>query len=391
MQHLSKLLEIENSKLAWVLRLNLYGLRTQLQEALKEDTTDPGNSACQELVGELDQLLQPQKLEIITPQTPPPSPTSSTSSTPPTWEDVLEPIQLEIPKEQKLKDIGDALLADQELLQYVGAYKFQSNNDLDLWNEIQRLLLRVPEKLADTWRECILAEVSQFGALEEKFAVQQIGFSRNQPVYPGLQGSVYATGLFLSDQVDFDPQLQVEKRGGKLDVLAGIVSVCLKFIEIDPCLRHALKSVDRFGVRPLNSDSESSKYMTALVERFQRVLTTTNADPAIALRARLDLDEAIHSLVYLPPCDRFSWWGKLQQEARRTLDGVVEKARNAGYQVQVRPLWGTYADIYTWSKDDLQLEIGGVPGEVSACLRVYAKINDEVIPGRVLFRSSLEG
>ena len=173
-------------------------------------------------------------------------------------------------------------------------------------------------------------------------------------------------------------------------MLAGIVSVCLKFIDIDTYLHHALKSVDRFGVRSLNSEPEKSKYVTALLDRFQRVLTTTDADPVIALRARLDLDEAIHSLVYLPPCDRFSWWGKLQQEARRTLDSVVEKARDAGYQVQIRPLWGTYADIYTWSKDDLQLNIGGVPGEVSACLRVCAKINDEVIPGRVLFRSSLE-
>ncbi|MGJ5672696.1 MAG: hypothetical protein ACR9NN_03600 [Nostochopsis sp.] len=382
MQHLSKLLEIEDSKLAWVLRLGLHGLRTQLQEALKEDTTDPGNSACQELVCELDQLLQPQE----TPHTP----HTPHTPAPPTWEDVLEPIQLEIPQEQKLKHIGDALLGDQELLQYVGVYKFHSKNDLDLWNEIQRLLLRVPEKLAHIWRECILAEVSQLGALEEKFAVQQVGFSRNEPVYSGLQGSVYATGLFFSDQVDFDPQLQVEKRGGGLDVLAGVVSVCLYFIEADTCLHHTLKTVDRFGVRPLSSDSEKSKYVTALVDRFQRVLTSTNGDPAIALRARLDLDEAIHSLVYLPPCDRFSWWGKLQQEARRTLDGVVEKARDAGYQIQIRPLWGTYADIYTWSKDDLQLEIGGIPGEVSACLRVYAKINDEVIPGRVLFRSSLE-
>ncbi|MCP6759497.1 MAG: hypothetical protein NHB32_12185 [Fischerella sp. CENA71] len=400
MQHLSKLLEIEDSQLAWVLRLGLYGLRTQLQEALKEDIRDPGSSACQEVVRELDQLLQPQtekdtgtRSQQDTENTlnafpASPTPRVPASPPPPTWEDVLEPIQLEIPKEQKLKHIGDALLADQELLQYVGAYQFHSNNDLDLWNEIQRLLLRVPEKVAHTWRECILAEVSQFGALEEKFAVQQIGFSRSEPVYSGLQGSVYATGLFLSDQIDFDRQLQVEKRGGELDVLAGIVSACLYFIETDTCLHHAFKSVDRFGVRPLSSDSEKSKYVTALVDRFERVSSTTNADPAIALRARLDLDEAIHSLVYLPPCDRFSWWGKLQQEARRSLDGVVEKARDAGYQVQIRPLWGTYADIYTWSKDDLQLEIGGVPGEVSACLRVYAKINDEVIPGRVLFRSS---
>jgi hypothetical protein len=381
MQHLSKLLEIEDSQLAWVLRLGLHGLRTQLQEALKQATTDPGNSACQELVRELDQLLQPQKSKVIIPPTP---------HTPPTWEEVLEPIQLELSEEQKLKHIADALLADQELLQHIGAYKFHSNNDVDLWNEIQRLLLRVPEKLAHTWCECILAEASQLGALEDKLAVQQIGFSRNEHIYSGLQGSVYATGLCLSNQVGFDPRLQVEKRGGELDVLAGIVSVGLKFIDIDTCLHHALKSVDRFGVRSLNSESEKSKYVTALLDRFQRVLTTTDADPAIALRARLDLDEAIHSLVYLPPCDRFSWWGKLQQEARRTLDSVVEKARDAGYQVQIRPLWGTYADIYTWSKDDLQLNIGGVPGEVSACLRVCAKINDEVIPGRVLFRSSSE-
>ncbi|PMB28066.1 hypothetical protein [Fischerella thermalis] len=381
MQHLSKLLEIKDSQLAWVLRLGLHGLRTQLQEALKEVTTDPGKSSCQELVRELDQLLQPQKSEVITPPTP---------HTPPTWEEVFEPIHLELSGEQKLKHIADALLADQELLQYVGAYQFHSNNDVDLWNEIQRLLLRVPEKLAHTWRECILAEASQLGALEDKLAVQQFGFSRNEHIYSGLQGSVYATGLCLSDQVGFDPRLQVETRGGELDLLAGIVSVCLKFIDIDTCLHHALKSVDRFGVRSLNSESEKSKYVTALLDRFQRVLTTTDADPAIALRARLDLDEAIHSLVYLPPCDRFSWWGKLQQEARRTLDSVVEKARDAGYQVQIRPLWGTYADIYTWSKDDLQLNIGGVPGEVSACLRVCAKINDEVIPGRVLFRSSSE-
>jgi hypothetical protein len=91
--------------------------------------------------------------------------------------------------------------------------------------------------------------------------------------------------------------------------------------------------------------------------------------------------------VYLPTSDRYSWWGKLQLEARRTLDPAIERARKAGYQVQIRPLWGTYADIFNWSKDDLQLDIGGVRGEVSACLRVYAKINDEVLPGRVLFRS----
>ncbi|WP_026733075.1 hypothetical protein [Fischerella sp. PCC 9605] len=397
MQHLSKLLEIEDSKLAWVLRLGLYGLRTQLQEALKEATKDPGNSICQELLQELNELLQAKILtekdwevgrtgdgEKITPHHPiTPSPHLS-------WEDVFEPIQPATTGELKLKYICEALLTDKELLQYVGEYEFHSSNDTDLWNELQRLLLRVPEKLAHVWQERILAEVSQLGALEDKFSLQQMSFCRNEHVYSGLKGNIEAKGLCLSNNIGFDPQLRMETRDGEFDVLAGIVSTCVKFIEIDKCLHHALKSVDRFGVRSLDSESEQAKYVTALLDRFHRVLATADADPAIALRARLDLDEAIHSLVYLPICDRFSWWGKLQQEARRTLNGVVEKARDAGYQVQIRPLWGTYADVYTWSKDDLQLDIGGIPGEVSACLRVYAKINDEVLPGRVLFRSSLE-
>ncbi|MBW4633729.1 MAG: hypothetical protein KME30_18075 [Iphinoe sp. HA4291-MV1] len=376
MQHLSKLLEIDNSNLAWVLRLNLYGLRTQLQEALKTATTDPGNSACQELLRELDILLKSASQETLSGETVLSSEENSS------WEDVLEPVTNE-KNELKLRQIGEALLSDRELSNYIGHYQFLSTNDGDLWNEIQRLLLRVPEKIADAWREQILTEASQIGAMEDKHV------AHDECIYPGLTGKVKATGLCLSNQFEFDPRLMVETRNEELDLLAGVVSTCLKFIELDSSLHHALKSVDRFGVRSLNDEREKSKYVTALIDRFRRAQTTTdNVDPVVALRARLDLDEAIHSLVYLPCADRYSWWGKLQQEARRTLDPVVEKARHTGYHVQIRPLWGTYADVFNWSKDDLQLDVGGVRGEVSACLRVYAKIQDEVLPGRVLFRSS---
>ena len=55
--------------------------------------------------------------------------------------------------------------------------------------------------------------------------------------------------------------------------------------------------------------------------------------------------------------------------------------------MQFRPLWGPYADVRAFSKDDLELDNGGIQGEVLACLRVYAKINDEELKGRVLFRS----
>lgn len=57
MQHLSELLATKNSNLAWVLRLGLCGLETQLQQALKTAATDPGRTACQELLKELNILL----------------------------------------------------------------------------------------------------------------------------------------------------------------------------------------------------------------------------------------------------------------------------------------------------------------------------------------------
>lgn len=396
MQQLSKLLEIENSNLAWILRLGLHGLKAQLQEALKTAIYDPGSGVCQQLIEELDILLQPQSLNGKTTL-----PIEENS-----WDDVLEPVlpidyedpisgyddqQTTAPNtisEIKLKPLREALLADREIWNYLGQYQFHSTNDADLWNEMQLLLLRVPEKMLHVWREYLLKEANQIGAIEDKHNCFLLPFTRNEYIYPGLTGKVKATGLWLSNQIGFDSRVAVERCGGELDFLAGVVSSCLKFMELDPSLHHALKSVDRFGVRSLNSEAEKSKYTTALIDRFRRVQTTVDNDPAVALRARIDLDEAIHSLVYLPCTDRYSWWGKLQQEARRTLDSAVERARQSGYHVQIRPLWGIYADVFNWSKDDLQLDIGGLRGEVSACLRVYAKINDEVLPGRVLFRSS---
>jgi hypothetical protein len=383
MLNLNKLLNTENSKLAWLLRLNLLGLRTELQEALKIEVSDPGGDACQELLQELDVILESNSQ-------------SNNTEEIPSWEDVLEPVIKEVDRKPqlqetptllKLKPIAQTLLSYKELSQYIGEYQFHSTDDAQLWNEMQRVLLRIPEKLADVLRSQILNQVITLGAMEDKVSLRQLPFPTPEHIYSGLKGNIQASGLCFSTAINFDERLQTQTSDSELDILAAIVSTCLKFIEIDPYLHHALRSVDRFGVRSLNS-TDKPKYIAALIERYNRVQVTLNTDVLINLRARLDLDEAIHSLTYLPCVDRFSWWGKLQQEARRTLETAVQQARQTGISVQIRPLWGTYADIYPFSKDDLQVDIGGTPGEVSACLRVYAKINDETLPGRVLFRSS---
>ncbi|NEP01025.1 MAG: hypothetical protein F6K58_20670 [Symploca sp. SIO2E9] len=399
MQHLSPLLKKENSTLAQILRFSLYGLHTSLTKALAEINDDPGASDCSELIKELNYLLEENsesegKEELISPSDtqsseqdvseqiiqpepsqPVPEPESSSVST--TDELLLEPLR---------KDF----LSDQDLLSYL-AYlepvELKSTNDSDLWNEVQRLLLRVPEKLAKEKREHFLDIAKGAGAKPDyEQLMSNIPFSSSKILYPGLSDKVQASGLQLSAEV-----LSGEvKREGDLYFLAGVVSTYLELINIDPSLHHVLESVYSFGIKSFHSEPEQQdKYITALIDRFQRAQKAEgNPDPTLTLQTRLDLDEAIHSLVYLPPADRYSWWGKLQQQARRTLRSVADQARNAGYNVQIRYLWGRYSEVCDHSKNDLELDRGGSPGDVLACLRVYAKINEEVFPGRVLYRSS---
>ncbi|MBW4496538.1 MAG: hypothetical protein KME26_26360 [Oscillatoria princeps RMCB-10] len=384
MQHLRKLLEIDSSDLARTLRFGLHGLQASLKVALAESASDPGASACADLLSELERLLAPAP-----PQTEPSEKILLPEKDDSRWDNIFEPApQAKSAGSGLLNRLRDAFVSDPELRSYLGDFQLESSTDSDLWGEIQRKLLRVPETLAKSWRERALALAQEAGAKPDTSFSLKVPFSRDEILYPGLTGSVRARGLCLSASEPNDARIAKGALEGELSFLAGIVSVCLKFIELEPSLHHAFKSVYRFGVKSLNSPEEQSKYIAALAECFRRYRETEALrEPVLALRHRLDLDEAIHSLVFLPPAERDSWWGKLQLESRRTLKHVAERALNAGCDVRLRQLSGLYADVCNLSRDDLELDSGGIPGEVLACLRVYARIGQEELPGRVLFRS----
>lgn len=359
MQHLRQLLEVENSELARLLRFSLYGLEATLNQARTELPLDPGSKICDEVLQELHHLLQPEP------------PQQNTG-----WEDA--------PADLKLSHLREAFNSDSELNYYLGNSQLQSTTDSDLWNEIQRKLLRVPEDLATTWRSRTLDLAQEVGAIADNSNLFQLPFIRDEIIYPGLSGTVQSQGLTLYQEALSNPQNNAS------DLPAAFLFLYMNFIEIDPDLHHALKSVFGFDVVSLHSKPEQRhQYIDALSDRFQRTQKADKTtDPLSILRAWIDMDEAIHSLVFVPPAERYSWWGKLQHESRRILKKVVDEANNAGNEVRIRQLSGLYADICASSKDDLQLDCGGIPGEVLTCLRVYARINQEESPGRVIFRSS---
>lgn len=363
MQHIRQLLATQHSELARLLRFSLHGMEASLKQAQAELPQDPGAKVCEQVLQELQNLLQGEAQEL--------------SFIPP-------------PDELKLNYLREAFDSDPELTLYLGNSPLQSQTDADLWNEIHRKLLRVPEYLAQVWRQRALDFAQEMGAVEDNEYLYHLPFIRNEIIYPGLRGSVNAQGLGLSQKEFFQSNIIPNNASEELHLLASFLLLWSKFLEIEPDLHHALKSVFSFDVVPLHSQpDQQNQYIETLIDRFQRTKKAEEiADPLSTLRAWIDMDEAINSLVFVPPSERYSWWGNLQQESRRALKKVADKAIKSGYDVRIRQLTGLYADICPFSKDDLQLDYGGVPGEVLTCLRVYARINQEEIPGRVIFRSS---
>jgi hypothetical protein len=366
MQHLRQLLEIENSELARLLRCSLHGLEAALNQAYTELPQDPGAEVCAELLQEIQNLLQPPQ---------------------PKTEEEITIIQS--PDEFKLNHLRDAFNSDSELSLYLGNFHLQSQTDADLWHEIHRKLLRIPEDLAAFWRQRALDLAQEVGAIADNSNLHQLPFIRDEIIYPGLSGTVHIQGMSLSQKLLLNSEFFQPKNSEDLHLLAGFLLLYAKFIEIDPDLHHALKSIFSFDIISFHSKPEQrTQYIEALKDRFHRTQKTEeNAEIIAIVRAWIDMDEAIHSLVFVPPAERYSWWGKLQQESRRTLKKVADKANQAGHNIRIRQLSGLYADICAFSKDDLQLDCGGIPGEILTCLRVYARINQEESPGRVIFRS----
>ncbi len=176
-----------------------------------------------------------------------------------------------------------------------------------------------------------------------------------------------------------------------LKLLACLVFIWIYSIDREPDLHHALETVNKFNIINLHSKPEQrKKYIEALKERFQRTIKAEDSKDLLEiLKAWIDIDEAIHSLVFVPPADSDSWFCKLKKQSRRILIEKAKKAQDNNYDVRIQELSGVYANIHNLSSNyDLPLKDGGIPGEVQTCLRVYARINQQEFPGRVIYRSS---
>ena len=88
--------------------------------------------------------------------------------------------QSQVINELKLLKLKDAFNDDNELNFYLGNAHIQSETDEELWNEIHRKLLRVPEDLAISWQHKALEFAQEIGAIADDDNLEQLPFVRDE-------------------------------------------------------------------------------------------------------------------------------------------------------------------------------------------------------------------
>jgi hypothetical protein len=374
------LLAQSDSQASQALRWGLHGLRASLQAVLEEVPQDPGGEQLRTLLAEVDPLLnQGPVLPPEDSRSGEPSRTGAASrAAPPVRSPGLQPLARAVAQDERLRtELKQSPLTD--------------DSDEAIWGAVQRLFLRLPAHLADEWRQRSQDLAEQAGARLDEWAAAVLPLPWDEAIYPGVTGDIRAAGLRSAPTAPLDPRV-LPSHDPELHLLASVVSTSLWFLEHDPHLHHCLKSVFRFGVSPLTGE-QRERYTAELLRLWERVRTnpTDSSRPHLKdrLKALLDLDEALHSLVYPPPAAPDSWWGRLRGQAREALFRARDRAVQAGCAVHLQVLSGNFADINRLAPDSLQVDFG-VAGEVAACLRVWARIDGEEFKGRVLFRSPQE-
>jgi hypothetical protein len=379
-QQIDRLLARADSRAAQALRWGLRGLAASLQAAVHDVPDDPGREEVRELMAAVDTLLGPTGVASDATL-----PAAEAGESLPCAAEL--PLGAETPEgAPRLLPLARAVAADPRFREELRLARLREGTDDEVWNDVQRLLLRVAPELAEEWLPRCRSYAEQAGSRPDDARANSLPLGREEVIFPGLTGAAQATGLRSTAAAALDSRMS-GLTGEEIRTLAGIVSTYLSFIEKDPDLHHCLQAVYRFGIAPLTGE-QRQRYAAELLRRWERVRSAGQA-PKERFKAHLDLDEALHSLVYQPPVDARSWWGRLQSQARDGLLQARDRAARAGCQVHLQLLGGSFADVNRLAPDSLQVDFG-VPGEVAACLRVWARIDGEELKGRVLYRSPRE-
>jgi hypothetical protein len=355
----------DRSEVARAARSGLVGWWAILAAAMDQYPDDPEQASARELLARLDELLGQE-------------PPAGESGSGPAAGPAAVPGRGADPALTGLvtafsSDLAVERWLDEQALAGLAAAAGDGSDPGAAWRALRLCLLRLPEHEAQRW----LTAAPGAGAPP--------GFGAVPVAVPdeavlGALGLRSATGDAAGDAT--------EDATGDADAveLAGLGSLLLALTEQDENLVLCLESVLFKGSRRLD-DELRRQYRTDLLGRLREYTRSAPGSPA-RLEAVLDIDEAVASLTHRPPAAGGSWWAGVRARSRRLADRSAAALRAAGTDAEVMEISLRYLDVKDLTAgNDVGARSGGEPGDVLACLRLWAKISGKTLPGRVMYRA----
>ncbi|MEU9284600.1 hypothetical protein AB0D57_07660 [Streptomyces sp. NPDC048275] len=352
-----ELLHTEESLLAKVAAAGLAGLAGTLRAALDAAPSDTGAPACALLLEALDGLL------AVSPHTASDAPLEAPSVLPP------PPSALPRSRPSPIRVLAGELAASAELHDFAPGAVPPAPEEAGAEDRVRRwfhlTLLRLPERHAAPWRER---------------AVQ----AEPPPDEPWRTLRGWTDEILLPPSGEGRPGIRtVRDKAVEPQDLARLV---LTLAEYDEALCLLLAGLWTGGSERLADPAVLRAYRGELDKRLD-LWGRSPQESTEQLRAGVSLDEALCSATHLPPGAQAGWWSRLAEESHATVLEMSRRLGAAGRNVEAVLPARPYGKARTHTRgDDIRLGVGGRPGDTFTCLRLWLRVDDQVFPGRVVYR-----
>jgi hypothetical protein len=382
--HLRKLCAHPESELGRVARIQVEGLRATLQALLDVHPGDPGAAACEGALAELAELAAPPGPQPAIMPGPQGRPDAAGSER----------------AEHQLAVLAADLAASTEARDYLGSAAPSSDaTTAALWRWYHLVLLRMPIARAGEWR---LRAAELDIARHDKASCEAADPDwQDLPLLPHQEEAVLlppltaagVTGVRLSKAgtpADWAAKAagldRLERIAHPLTEQAAVMGTWIsRLAEVDDQLNHAVESLAVRDLRPLRSPRERQSYIDELARRLARAADQSAAS-GDQLRAAVALDEALRSVIHMPPAADKSWWAMIGRTSERLVLALYQRLRSQGNDVSVEVPGVMYSDARRQTSNDIALGVGGEVGQVLAGLRLWARIEGKEYRGRVVYR-----
>jgi hypothetical protein len=357
-------------ELARVARSGLVGWRAMLNDAVRRCPDDPGRAAALELIRQLDGLLGEPPADAPEPR--------------------ADPVV-----DSGLAGLVAAFAADPGVAQAIDEASLAGlggpgGPDV-VWRGLHLCLLRLPDRAAAAWRARAAPLAAPAPAAWRSLPGEaEAVLVPVQAAAAQLRSAGYRTAPDAPLDEEVAVALDLGSGGGRPDAdaaeLGRLGSLLLGLTQLDENLVICLESTLFQGSRRLDEELHK-RYRADLIGRLREYARSAPGSAA-RFEALLDVDEAVNSLTHRPPPEESSWWARVRQQSRTMVDRSASALRKAGTDVEVMSLSLRYRDVRDLTGgNDVASRSGGTPGDVLACLRLWARIEGKTLPGRVMYRT----